>query len=183
MPDAGTPLDKIFAILAQILERLDKLEGAPPPKPEPEPQKQEPTGGIYDFKRPESVEFRHGLGQKMYSADEKEFIERSRYAVRYNGNLALGPAQEEEAWAEITAIQNGDPGIIKAYTAAGIDPLLIAVLLMQGRINPIRYDGPSFGNAAVQRARYVGETPGSWLANEFAIMAGGAVVSGGDAPE
>lgn len=180
MPDTGTPLDKIFAILAQILERLDKLEGSAPPKPEPEPQAPALTGGIYDFKRPDPVEPRHGLGVKMYHADEKEFIERSRYAVRYNGNLALGPAQEEEAWAEITAIQTGDPGIIAAYAEAGIDPMLVAVLLMQGRINPVAYDGPTFGNAAQKRAALAGKTPGAWLQNEFDIMGGGAVVSGGE---
>ena len=183
MSDTGTPIDKILAILEDLSQRIAKIEMVLfiPPKPEPEPQK--PEGGIYDFKRPAPNSFRHGLGVKMTSADEKEFIERSRYAVRYNGNLSLGPAQEDEAWAEITAIQTGDPGIIKAYADAGIDPMLVAVLLMQGRIDPVKYDGPTFGNAAQKRAALVGQTPGSWLANEFAIMGGGAVVSGGDAPE
>ena len=41
-------------------------------------------------------------------------------------------------------------------------------------------DGPSFGNAAIQRAKYVGMTPQSWLENEFAVMAGGAVPSGNE---
>lgn len=187
MPDTGTPIDEIRAILEsirgeikEIREHLAKLEGAPPPKPTPEPQLPAPTGGIYDFLRPVPVEPRHGLGRKMYFADVDDFIERSRYAVRYSGQLALDPNPENEAWREIEEIQTGNPGIIKAYTEAGIDPLLIAVLLMQGIINPIRYDGPSFGNAAIQRAKYVGLTPQSWLENQFAIMTGGPKVSGGD---
>ncbi len=177
MADTGTPLDKILEMLAEIIARLDRLEGVKPP---PEPQKPAPTGGIYDFKRPVPVEPRHGLGMKMYQADVAEFIERSRYAVRYSGLLALGPGQEDEAWAEITAIQNGDPGIIKAYAEAGIDPMLVACLLMQGVIDPVKYDGPTFGNAAQKRAALAGLTPESWLDNEFAIMHGGAAPSGGE---
>lgn len=162
------------------LAALEKLAAGYKPEAPPADDTPAKTGGIYDFKRPDPAEPRHGLGQKMYSPDEKEFIERSRFAVRYNGNLALGPAQEEEAWAEITAIQTGDPGIIEVYADAGIDPMLVAVLLMQGRIDPVKYDGPTFGNAAQKRAALVGMTPGSWLQNEFDIMAGGAAPSGGE---
>ncbi len=182
MADTGTPLDKILAILEGLDARIAKIETyifeeyAPDPTP-PEPAK---TGGIYDFKRPVPVEPRHGLGVKMGSADAAEFIERSRYAVRYSGLLALGPGQEDEAWAEITAIQNGDPGIIKAYAEAGIDPMLVACLLMQGVIDPVKYDGPTFGNAAQKRAALAGLTPQSWLQNEFDVMAGGAAPSGGE---
>lgn len=186
MGDAtGTPLDEIRKILdeiranvADIRARIERLEGVPPkPQPEPEPQKPE---GIYAFTRPSDGEFRHGLGVKMTSPDVAEFVERSRYAVRYSGFLALGPGQEDEAWAEIQAIQNGDPGIIKTYAEAGIDPLLVAVLLMQGILDPIRYDGPTFGNAAEKRRALVGWTPQYWLENEFAIMRGGAAPSGGE---
>jgi hypothetical protein len=58
--------------------------------------------------------------------------------------------------------------------------MLVAVLLMQGRIDPVKYDGPTFGNAAQKRRALVGHTVQSWIKNEFAIASGGAAPSGGE---
>jgi hypothetical protein len=176
---ATSPLDQIIEMLTEMRGALVKAGLLPATPGEPAPVK---TGGIYEFKRPVPVEPRHGLGKKMGSADEKEFIERSRYAVRYSGQLSLSPGQEDEAWAEITAIQTGDTGIVKAYAEAGVDPMLVAVLLMQGELKPVKYDGPTFGDAAQKRAALAGKSPQSWLKDEFEVMAGNPAPSGGDEP-
>jgi len=185
MTDMGTPLDEIRAILGEIRgdikrisERLDKLEGAPPPKPEP----QEPAF-LAQFVRPPVGTPRYGLGVRMAVADGAELVKRAIHCVRWTGTLALDGSSEDAAWAEIRAIQDGDPAVTKVYAEAGADPEVIATALLLGLIDPVRYDSQYFGQYVEKRRRLVGITPQTWLENEMAIAAGGAAPSGGDAPE
>ena len=187
MSDAGTPIDKILAILeamqtdvAEIKHRLDKLEGGVPPKPVPGPQA--PTGGLYDFVRPPADEPRYGAGVKMTSADGAELTKRALYGVRWNGDV-IDSVTYDRAWEEIEALKAGDPTITKAYAETGIDPTLAAVLLLTGYLDPIRYDQNSIGPATAKRQAQVYKTPQSWIDEQFAIMRGQPIVSGGDAPE
>jgi len=194
MPDTGTPidkilaileairerLDKIFAILEEIRERLDKLKGNAPPKPEPEPQKPEEVF-LARFVRPVPLVPRHGAGVRMSSPDGEELIKRALYSVRWNGDVMSHIA--EEAWAEIEALKAGDPKLTAVYAETGIDPVLACVLLLTGYLDTVANDQNSTGVAQEKRRREVGKTPQSWIDEQLAIMRGQPVVSGGDAPE
>ena len=187
MPETGTPLAEIRALLEaiqgtqkEILARLDKLEGAPPPKPEPEPQKPE-AAFLARFVRPVPIIPRHGAGVRMSVPDGEELIQRALYSVRWNGDVMSHVA--EEAWAEIELVKAGDPKITPVYAATGADPDLIATLLLTGYIAPVGYDQFSFNVAQEQRRKLVDKTPQSWIQEQFAIMRGQPIVSGWYAPE
>jgi hypothetical protein len=173
MPDTGTPLDKIFAILEEILARLAKLEGADP-KPEPEPQK--PTGGLYDFVRPPDDEPRYGAGVKMTTADGAELTKRALYGVRWNGDVITGVTYEE-AWAEIEALKAGDEHLLRIYRESGIDPALAGVLLLTGFIDPAEYRGLNATDQLTEEGKKWAN-PQAWIQGIFDIMAGGPRPSG-----
>jgi hypothetical protein len=171
-------------ILRDLQTRVARIEKAlPASQPQPIVAEPPPSGGIYDFKRPPVGTPRYGLGVRMAVADGAELVKRAQHGVRWKGDLALGAADEDAAWAEIGAIQAGDPEVIRVYAESGADPEMIGTALLLGLIDPIRYDAQYFGAYVEKRRALVGKTPQSWLENEFAIARGGAVVSGGDAPE
>jgi hypothetical protein len=162
MPDAGTPLDKILAILEQILARLDKLEGIGP-KPVPEPQK---TGGLYDFVRPVPVEPRHGAGVKMTSPDANEAILRSKYSVRWNGDVMLQGAAEDTVWLEIERLKAGDAKLIQKYSM--LDPTFAGFALLTSLLDPVEFDG-FIGQS--KRDGWAGWTVEQFIAQQFGIDA------------
>lgn len=180
MPDTATPIDKILALLEDLSARIGKIEMVLliDPKPEPEPQKPEPF--LARFVRPPVGTPRYGLGVRMAVADGAELVKRAIHCVRWTGTLALDGSSEDAAWAEIRAIQDGDPAVTKVYAEAGADPEVIATALLLGLIDPVRYDSQYFGQYVEKRKRLVGLTPQTWLENEMAIAAGGAAPSGGE---
>lgn len=175
MADIGTPLDKIFAILEEILARLAKLEGADP-KPVPVPQTPAPTGGLYDFVRPPADEPRYGAGVKMSVADGAELTKRALYGTRWNGDVITG-ATYEEAWAEIEALKAGDEKLLRIYQDSGIDPALAGVLLLTAFIEPAKYRGLNATDELAEEAKKWAN-PQAWIQGIFDIMAGGPRPSG-----
>lgn len=164
MADTGTPLDKIFAMLTEILARLDRLEGIKPdPKPEPEPQK---TGGLYDFVRPVPVEPRHGAGVRMSSPDVNEALLRSKYAVRWNGDVMLTGAAEDKVWAEIEALKAGDKALIAKYKE--LDPTFVGFALLTSLLDPTEFDG-FIGQS--KRDGWAGWTVEQFINQQFGIDA------------
>ena len=162
----------------EVLARLAAIEGKlPGGQPIPAPAQ---SGGIYDFVRPPVGTPRYGLGVRMTVADGAELVKRAQHCVRWTGTLALDGSSEDAAWAEIRAIQDGDPAVIKVYAEAGADPVTIATALLLGLIDPVRFDATYFGQYVEKRMRLVGLTPQTWLENEMAIVAGGAAPSGGE---
>jgi len=159
MSDTGTPLDKILAMLEQILARLEKLEGGKPPI---EPQK--PTGGLYDFVRPVPVEPRHGAGVRMTSPDAEEALLRSKYAVRWNGDVMLTGAAEDKVWAEIEALKAGDEKLIAKYRV--LDPTFAGFALLTNLLDVSQYDG-FLGQS--KRDAYAGWTVQSFIDLQFGV--------------
>jgi hypothetical protein len=125
-------------ILLSILARLDQIEaklesaGIVPAGPKPVP-----TGGLYDFKRPDPSEPRYGLGIKMGSPDAAEALKRAMYCVRWNGGLALAERGENEAWEEIEALKT-DPTLQRKYSS--MDPTFAGFCLLTGWLDPAKYD-------------------------------------------
>lgn len=162
MSDVGTPIDKILAILEEILKRLDKIEGNAPPKPPIEPQK--PTGGLYDFVRPVPVEPRHGAGVRMAAPDAEEALLRAKYGVRWNGDVL--DQIEDDAWEEIEALKAGDQKLISKYRS--LDPTFVGFALLTGLLDPAKFDG-FLGQS--KRDRYIGYTVERFIGEQFGIDA------------
>lgn len=170
MPDTGTPIDKILAILAlmqtdlaEIKHRLDKLEGGKSPI---EPQKPTPTGGLYDFVRPVPVEPRHGAGVRMSSPDAEEALLRCKYSVRWNGDVMRVGAAEDEVWAEIEALKTGDEKLVSKYRI--LDPTFAGFALLTGLLEPAVYDG-FMGQS--RRDGWAGWTVEQFISQQFGIDA------------
>lgn len=178
------PVAEALDILRDLQTRVGRIEKAlPASQPQPVSAEPPPSGGIYDFKRPPVGTPPYGLGIRMAVADGAELVKRAQHHVGWKGDIRLDGAAADAAWAEIHAIQAGDPEVIRVYAESGADPEMIGVALLLGLVEPIRYDSTYFGVYVEKRRRLVGFNPQSWLENEFAIARGGAVVSGGDAPE
>lgn len=163
-------------------EKLDyiiaKLDGIAPAAPVPAA-----PAFLAEFVRPPVGTPRYGLGVRMVVADGAELVKRAMHCVRWTGTLALDGSSEDAAWAEIRALQDGDPAVTKVYAEAGADPVTIATALLLGLIDPVRFDATYFGQYVEKRKRLVGLTPQTWLENEMAIAHGGAAPSGGEIPE
>lgn len=173
MPD--DPQSAILILLTDLVARTKRIEAALPEKaPGVTPPSTEPPTGIYAFKRPPVGTPPYGLGLRMATADGAEMVKRALHHVNWRGAIRLDGAAADAAWAEIYAIQNGDPEVVKVYAECGADPEMIGVALLLGLIEPIRWDSTYFGVYVEHRRKLVGVTPTSWLENELAIAAGGA---------
>lgn len=169
------PVAEALDILRDLQTRVGRIEKAlPAAQPQPVAAEPPPSGGIYAFQRPPVGTPRYGLGVRMPAPDGAEFIKRAQHCVRWNGRLALDPDPEDAAWAEIHAIQAGDPEVIRVYAESGADPEMIGVGLLLGLIDPIRHDSTYFGVYVESRRALARFTPQTWIENEFAILRGGA---------
>lgn len=146
--------------LDEILARLGKIENVLLIA-QPEPAK---TGGLYDFVRPVPAEPRHGAGVRMTSPDVDEALLRCKYAVRWNGDVALNPDQENEVWAEIEALKAGDAKLIAKYQV--LDPTFAGFALLTALLDVSKYDG-FLGQS--KRDAYSGETVETFIALQFGI--------------
>ena len=152
--------------LDEILARLDSIEaklGAVPP-----PQSND---GLYWYKRPAAGVPRYGYGVRLgpdgFTPEELRL--RALYCVRWDGEIAKSGPYEDEVWAEIAALQNGDAGLIKRYEM--LDPDFVGFALLTNILSPVKYDGFIGG---MQRDGMKGITVQSWAEEQAAIMRGGA---------
>lgn len=166
MSDVGTPIDKILALLEALSARIAKIESVLliDTKPPIEPQK--PTGGLYDFVRPVPVEPRHGAGVKMTSPDANEAILRSKYSVRWNGDVMLTGAAEDKVWAEIEALKAGDQKLVAKYNM--LDPTFAGFALLTSLLDPVEFDG-FIGQS--KRDGWAGWTVEQFINQQFGIDA------------
>lgn len=161
--------------LEEIRERLAALE-AKAGQPLPADPDADPGLGI--FVRPLASAPKHGLGSRMGGPDLLEAVRRACHGVNYRGNVVLDGAALDEAWAEIEGLKVGDPELRRKYRL--LWPSYAGFALLTGDLTPAKYDG--FDGAAKRDAK-AGKTIRSFLEQEFAVMAGGAAPSGGEAGE
>ncbi|MFZ2908003.1 MAG: hypothetical protein WA014_02555 [Minisyncoccia bacterium] len=176
MSDAGTPIDKILALLEALSARIAKIERVLliDTKPPIEPQK--PTGGLYDFVRPPDDEPRHGAGKQMATADGAELTKRAIYGVRWNGDV-IDSVTYDRAWEEIEALKAGDEHLLRIYGESGIDPALAGVLLLTAFIDPAKYRGLNATDKLAEEAKKWAN-PQAWIQGIFDIRSGGPRPSG-----
>ncbi len=147
------------------LAALEKLAaGYKPEAPPADDTPPKPTGGLYDFVRPVPVEPRYGAGVKMTSPAANEALLRAKYAVRWNGDVMLTVAQEDEVWAEIEALKGGDQKLIAKYSM--LDPEFAGFALLTNLLDVSQYDG-FLGQS--KRDAYSGETVETFIALQFGI--------------
>lgn len=146
------------------LAALEKLAAGYKPEAPPADDTPAKTGGIYDFVRPVPVEPRHGAGVRMTSPDAAEALLRSKYAVRWNGDVMLTGAAEDKVWAEIEALKAGDEKLIAKYRV--LDPTFAGFALLTSLLDPAEFDG-FMGQS--KRDAFAGYTVERFIGEQFGI--------------
>lgn len=154
-------LDAILAGQAATNARLDKIEAALGTAPAPAP-----TGGLYDFVRPDPVEPRYGLGVEMTSPDVAEAKKRAMSCVDWRGGQTRS-TDEDSTWAEVQKLQGGRPSDIEPYRM--LNPEFAGYALLVGLIDPVSRDGPSFGKNREKRESLSGATIQSFLDDQLRV--------------
>jgi len=162
-------LDFIISELASLKQALGSIGVDVPVAPPDE------IGGLYQYVRPDPTSPRAGLGSVMAGPYKDEAIIRAMHNVNWKGGTCHSEGAVDEAWAEIEALKAGDLELIKKYKM--LDPEFVGFALLTNLLAPAKYDSFSGG---MKRDGLKGTTVQSYLDEQFAIKAGGAVPSGND---
>jgi len=153
-----------------ILSKLTALEAVFASNVQIPPVANGPTGGLFDFVRPDGSEKPHGLGTPMTWPDVGEAISRACYGINWRGDQVVAGAAADDVWAEIDALKAGNEKLIDLYRK--VDPTMAGYALLTGRIDPSKYDARTFGINASKRNALAGETVERFLEDQFRITGG-----------
>ena len=149
-------LSRLFAIEAKLTSCV--------PTPDVVPA---PTGGLFDFVRPDPSEDGHGLGTPMTEADPAEAIARACGNVNWMGDAVLSPADRDARWALIERLKKADPAILPFYRM--LDPGFCGLGLLTNAFEPHTSDPLSFGVTRAAREAFAGMTVEAWISTQLGI--------------
>lgn len=130
-----------------------------------------PTGGLFDFVRPDPVEPRYGEGIPMTSPDVAEAMKRALYGVTWAGTVARAGTDYDDVWVEIESLKVAgqfDP-IVEPYLA--MLPETAGFALLTGLIGLPKWDGLGSDRQA-QRKALAGKSVQEILNGFFAATGG-----------
>lgn len=168
LTDALKMLQEILDGMTEIKTRLSVLEGKATAQV-PVVTAPATEEGLYRFHKPAVRDVSQWPENvDMTSPDANEAFRRALHGVNWRGGR-LADAAYEEAWAEIEALKAKVPAVLYEYEAANLNPEFAGFGLLTGLIQPVKYDGSSFGTNVSRRKSYEGVTIQSFLDGQKAL--------------